>query len=57
MEMAMTVAAGKNEQLRDERIQRVLDGIDEATYEEACEAKRLFDNFLTYVRAVQGGQR
>lgn len=56
MEMATTITAGKDDQLPAERIQRVLDDITEATYKEACEAKRLFDNFVNYVRTVQANK-
>ncbi|WP_324664760.1 type 1 glutamine amidotransferase [Haloarcula sediminis] len=47
-ETAADVASGKD--LPDERIERVLDGITEANYRAACEAKRLFDNFTDYAR-------
>ena len=36
--------------LSAERIERVLDGINEENYRAACEAKQLFDNFTEYVR-------
>ena len=49
METAEQVTIGKDDHLSDERIQQVLDGIDEEHYAAACEAKRLFDNFLAYV--------
>jgi GMP synthase (glutamine-hydrolysing) len=45
------VTEGKD--LPDERIQRVLDGIDPDTYEAACEAKRLFGNFTDFVWEVR----
>jgi len=45
---AEMVASGKD--LPAERIQRVLDGITEANFRAACEAKQLFDNFTDYVR-------
>jgi GMP synthase (glutamine-hydrolysing) len=48
METAADVASGKD--LPDERIQRVLDGIDAENYSAACEAKTLFDNFTEFVR-------
>ena len=48
METAADVASGKD--LPDERIQRVLDGIDEDNYSAACEAKALFENFTEFVR-------
>jgi len=47
-ETAREVTRGKD--LPDERIQRVLAGIDEETYCEACEAKQVFDNFVRHVR-------
>jgi GMP synthase (glutamine-hydrolysing) len=53
MQMAREVTRGKDDQLPDERIQGVLDGITAENYDAACEAKRLFDNFLDYVRDVQ----
>jgi GMP synthase (glutamine-hydrolysing) len=45
---AETVTRGKD--LPDERIQAVLDGIDDENYAAACRTKRLFDNFTDYVR-------
>jgi len=53
METAATVTRGKADQLADERIRRVLDGITVANYEAAREASRLFGNFLDYVREVR----
>ncbi|SDJ38422.1 type 1 glutamine amidotransferase [Natronorubrum texcoconense] len=47
---AKRVTEGKEGELETERIEAVLEGIDAETYEAACEAKRLFDNFLEYVR-------
>ena len=44
---AESVTRGKD--LDPERKQRVLDGIDPATYRRACAAKRLFSNFLDIV--------
>ena len=38
--------------LSDERRQSVLDEITEKNYQQACEAKRVFDNFLAFVREV-----
>ncbi|WP_247008382.1 type 1 glutamine amidotransferase [Halorientalis litorea] len=49
---AEAVTRGKDE-LPDERIQRVLDGITAENYAAACEVKQLFDNFLGFVRTVQ----
>ena len=53
METAESVTKGKDDQLSDERIQQVLDGIHADNYDAACEAKRLFDNFTAFVREVQ----
>jgi GMP synthase (glutamine-hydrolysing) len=50
-ETARTVTAGKDEQLDDERIEAVLEGITPANYRAACEAKQLFDNFLSFVES------
>lgn len=52
MDMAEQITRGKNS-LPATRRQQVLDGIHQAHYEEACKAKRLFDNFLSYVEVVQ----
>ena len=49
-ETAREVTQGKDDQLSEERIQAVLDGITAENYDAACEAKRLFDNFTDYVR-------
>jgi GMP synthase (glutamine-hydrolysing) len=46
---AARVTKGKD--LPEERIQSVLDGIDDDNYAAACRTKRLFDNFTDYVRA------
>jgi GMP synthase (glutamine-hydrolysing) len=54
METARTVTRGKD--LPDERIKTVLDGITEANYAAACEAKTLFENFTEQVRAVREKQ-
>jgi len=51
-ETAASVTRGKDE-LADERVERVLDGITEANYREACEAKTLFENFCAYAREVR----
>jgi len=51
MATAEEVTEGKD--LPDERIRRVLDGIDEENYEAACEAKVVFENFCEYVREVR----
>lgn len=52
MPTAATVTKGKDE-LGDDRIQRVLDGITDENYAKACEAKQLFDNFLAYARSTK----
>ena len=50
METAESVTRGKD--LSDERIRAVLDGITEANYAKACEAKSLFENFTEHVRTA-----
>lgn len=50
---AEQVTAGKDDELSADRLQEVLDGIDAENYAAACEAKRLFDNFLAYVDEVR----
>ena len=44
------VTKGKDDQLSDERIAGVLEGITPENYRAACEAKGLFENFTRYVR-------
>jgi GMP synthase (glutamine-hydrolysing) len=56
METAKSVTKGKTDQLPEERIEAVLEGIDTENYRAACEAKRLFDNFLEYVSELQTEQ-
>lgn len=48
---ARDVTMGKD--LPDQRIQSVLDGINPGNYDAACEAKRLFENFVSYARRVR----
>lgn len=48
---ARMITEGKEGQLDDDRLQRVLDGIHADHYEAACEAKSVFDNFLADVQA------
>jgi len=48
---ARMITEGKDGQLSDDRLQRVLDGIHADHYEAACKAKSVFDNFLTEVQA------
>ncbi len=49
MRTAADVASGK-EELSDERLNAVLDGITNENYAAACEAKIVFENFTAYVR-------
>jgi GMP synthase (glutamine-hydrolysing) len=51
-ETAEAVTKGKD-QLPDERIQRVVDGITPENFAAACEAKQLFENFTDYVRETE----
>ncbi|RLM96699.1 type 1 glutamine amidotransferase [Haloarcula sp. Atlit-7R] len=53
-ETAETVTKGKDDQLADERIEAVLDGVTEANYRAACEAKQLFDNFTEFAARYAG---
>lgn len=48
MQTAREVTKGKDA-VSEAVIQRVLDDIDEATYREACESKRLFGNYTDFV--------
>jgi GMP synthase (glutamine-hydrolysing) len=48
---AEEVTRGKD--LPDERIEAVLDGINDENYDAACEAKVVFENFLDHVRDVR----
>lgn len=50
MRTAEEVTRGKD--LDDETIEAALDSITDANYAAACEAKRLFDNFTSYVREL-----
>lgn len=52
MQTAEEVTKGK-EAVSDERIETVLDGIDEETHLAASEAKQLFENFTEAVRSRQ----
>jgi GMP synthase (glutamine-hydrolysing) len=51
-ETAERVTRGKDDQLSAARIQGVVDGITADSYAAACEAKRLFDNFLAHAESV-----
>ncbi|MCO8242739.1 MULTISPECIES: type 1 glutamine amidotransferase [unclassified Haladaptatus] len=48
---AEEVTRGKD--LAEERLQKVLDGINEENFTAACETKLVFENFTEYVRDVQ----
>lgn len=50
---AAKVTRGKDDQLSQDTIQRVLADIEDETYRAACEAKRLFENFTGYLRTRQ----
>ena len=50
---AREVTEGKRDQIGDERVDAVLEGITPANYEAACEAKRLFENFTAYADRVR----
>ncbi|MFB6223334.1 MAG: type 1 glutamine amidotransferase [Haloarcula sp.] len=52
-ETAEIVTKGKDDQLSDERIKQVLDGITDENYRAACEAKQLFDNFTEFIAGRQ----
>ncbi|WP_136717127.1 type 1 glutamine amidotransferase [Halorientalis salina] len=51
MDTAESVTRGKDE-LSEERIQSVVDGITPENYTAACETKQLFENYTQYVRQV-----
>lgn len=51
IDTAEDVTRGKD--LATERLKRVLDGINEENYSDACEAKVVFENFTNYVRDEQ----
>ena len=48
---AREVASGKP--LSEEKMARVMDGINEENFAAACEAKQLFDNFLAHVEELR----
>lgn len=50
METAESVTLDKEDQLSQETLDRVLEGISADNYANACEAKTLFDNFTEFVR-------
>ncbi len=54
---AAKVTRGKDDQLSQDEIERVLAGIDDETYRAACEPKQLFDNFTEFVRQESGQSR
>ena len=51
MTTAKEVTSGKDG-LPDERVEAVLEGINPTNYRDACDVKRLFDNFLEFVAEV-----
>ena len=53
-ETAASVTRGKEDQLPEERIAGVLDGITDEQYAAACETKQLFENFVDYVHGLRG---
>jgi GMP synthase (glutamine-hydrolysing) len=53
METAERVTRGKDEHIGEDGVEAVLEGVNEENYARACEAKRLFDNFLAYVESVR----
>jgi GMP synthase (glutamine-hydrolysing) len=55
METAREVTRNKDDQLSEERIESVLDGVHEDKYRAACEAKQVFDNFLAIVESLDEG--
>ncbi|MES3160246.1 MAG: type 1 glutamine amidotransferase [Halorubrum sp.] len=50
---AREVTEGKRDRLSDARIADVLAGINPEAYDDACEAKALFDNFAAYARDLK----
>lgn len=50
---AREVADGKRDQVGDQRVDTILEGVTEEQYQAACEAKILFDNFTDHVRHVR----
>ncbi|KTG08114.1 glutamine amidotransferase [Haloprofundus marisrubri] len=57
METAREVSEGKRERLGDERVDGVLDGITAENFDAACEAKRLFDNFVAHAERARKERR
>lgn len=51
---ARSVTKRKEGQISEERIETVLDGVNEENYRAACEAKQVFDNFLGIVEDARG---
>ena len=56
IETARKVTEGKRERLGDARVDATLEAITPDSYESACEAKTLFDNFVAYARRVRTQQ-
>ncbi|MFW5917147.1 MAG: type 1 glutamine amidotransferase [Halorubrum sp.] len=53
LETAREVTGGKRDRLGDARVDAVLEAITPEAYEEACEAKAIFDNFARYARRLK----
>ena len=56
MATAESVTRGKDDQLPDERIDAVLDGITEENYRAAKRTRRLFDNFMEFVDDIRSAR-
>lgn len=56
MATAESVTRSKGDQLPDERIDAVLDGITEENYRAARRTRRLFDNFIEFVDDVRSAR-
>ena len=53
IDTARDVTDGKRERLGDARVDAVLEDITPDAYDAACEAKGIFDNFVTYARRLK----
>jgi len=53
LKTAREVTEGKRERLGDARVDAVLEAITPEAYDDACEAKPLFDNFTEYARRLK----
>jgi GMP synthase (glutamine-hydrolysing) len=52
IETARDVTDGKRDQIGDARVDSVLESITPAAYDDACEAKALFENFTAYAERL-----